>query len=1304
MEYKSLVTKSSETPAPVARKWNDFTSQIRSFTKGIKTSGVDEKNIAGLSSIVSGMPTIFARAQMFRKAIDVVADDQMKNSSLIDFYRHLISEWRGLITCIALNPNKLKIKRIELEYSDGLEINKTSNLYEPKGSFGNMLFEKGDHLWRDTEDPHSKKFMDVILYRKADQKLITLGGTTPDSILFTGVSYNLSGENAPYILETKDDDSKTGAKAKLVDPIPLKKIDQESLKKLHGYVTHILSKIPDLEAVYTKNGFVSNGFYERLRRNLSAWLSEMDAFRQEKNWPQSETIEIPQVNKFGKPFGLALNYSTSYYGYNGNISTVQTELGISFDPDELLLPNQSTLAMIDDEGNPNYLQDKPVLLLKASHKNALNKKFKHFTLPLTPKGIKIFGNSLGTVLGLKDDNMAKSRLVAIYDDENYTLEVKLSLYSADKKLADVPPRTYKITIDSISNKDILLWPNFVSPEWGKYFVYSEIPHNSHNWKAIPFCAKHMGTSKGYQPIIDNDNPNEFEYLVSLGSKGIDVNYAELKVELSPQVAGTKYEYEIYESQNPILGFMMRYENALVGYIMVEYGKFESSAIMIKDDLTLSEARLGIDFGSTNTAIAYSRGNEKAQGFKFVNRRVSLLNSDDSNAKNNDVKPAGEDEVFFFQNDEILSNQIKSVLAIHDFTRISNPNNESQEALLKSEVKGGFPCFEKNLPIEDRTDTKYLLNFGTYGIGASSLIHNMKWDEDSTDKLMNSYRSAYLKTLLLQAYADLFSLGLYPKTLKWSYPSSFTSSLLNQYVSIWQDLKTINPLLKDGTTLVIDGKQGTSASINSGNDFFKDPSGATHAGGWNSQSPPTSNDGWGNDNSSTQESKLVSDSSSSWGNSGGWGSSDSNNNQSSQESIKKLTYNPGPIRFDFKKINANAAMTESEAVANYLFNGNVGTTSEDGAITLCFDIGGSTTDILALTTMRVNGSEIATAMVKQSSVRFAAQRISQSTQFSPFFKDVIIDLLNKKNIKIEGLNKEPSKYTKRTAPYFFEQIVDRLEEKEFQEFYRELGIRCPELVCVNLYVTGLIMFYAGELTKKLFTEINQSDSRTEEWDKRDKKLFIRFTGKGSRIMDWLNAIDGTGTGYYLNMLMLGMGGQQEAGKILRAAPEISFGSENSSDVKYEVAKGLASPDLRTLYMQNPELTPLEIIGEEGFVVKTKDGEIELSSDSTITAEMMGSINGDFVLRPKNPNFACPRFVEFAKYYFSVASKSFKLPLTQEDFMQGFRQMSITDYIKNTPEYNKARKNTDGFDYVAPIIILEGMYFLEEVILKKYSSLQ
>jgi hypothetical protein len=45
------------------------------------------------------------------------------------------------------------------------------------------------------------------------------------------------------------------------------------------------------------------------------------------------------------------------------------------------------------------------------------------------------------------------------------------------------------------------------------------------------------------------------------------------------------------------------------------------------------------------------------------------------------------------------------------------------------------------------------------------------------------------------------------------------------------------------------------------------------------------------------------------------------------------------------------------------------------------------------------------------------------------------------------------------------------------------------------------------------------------------------------------------------------------------------------------------------------------------------------------------------------------------------------------------MNISDYVTLMPEYQQASKNEKGFDFVAPIIVLEGMKFFEEIILKK-----
>ena len=45
------------------------------------------------------------------------------------------------------------------------------------------------------------------------------------------------------------------------------------------------------------------------------------------------------------------------------------------------------------------------------------------------------------------------------------------------------------------------------------------------------------------------------------------------------------------------------------------------------------------------------------------------------------------------------------------------------------------------------------------------------------------------------------------------------------------------------------------------------------------------------------------------------------------------------------------------------------------------------------------------------------------------------------------------------------------------------------------------------------------------------------------------------------------------------------------------------------------------------------------------------------------------------------------------MDGFQNMNISDYVTLMPEYQQASKNEKGFDFVAPIIVLEGMKFFD-----------
>ena len=284
--------------------------------------------------------------------------------------------------------------------------------------------------------------------------------------------------------------------------------------------------------------------------------------------------------------------------------------------------------------------------------------------------------------------------------------------------------------------------------------------------------------------------------------------------------------------------------------------------------------------------------------KFINRRISLLSND---AKNNDERPAIEDEIFFFQNDEIISNSIKSVLTIHDPRRVVNADNISTDSLVAQAVKGGFPCFEKNLPIENATGNRYILGYNR--VGKAELVYNMKW---STQRIDKSYKKAYLSSLLLHIYAQLFVEGHEPHTLKWSYPSSMGKGLLSEYRGIWDSLKEISPIESNVKLQIyppsdlsdIGDTEGSSWVNTSSNAGWGDSDHSSSGSGW---SLNNDNQGWGAGSAATPTT--------------GWGEEPAKKNKR----VVDIPTETGPVRFDFKPLGNNESLTEACAVANYLVN-------------------------------------------------------------------------------------------------------------------------------------------------------------------------------------------------------------------------------------------------------------------------------------------------------------------------------------------------------------------------------------------------
>lgn len=1292
-ENKALVidVQKKSVPQGAPKQWENL-SNIHIFTRDIVTP--DIQNDADVSALVSGIPTVFARAHLFTSALAYNSSIKDSTSALNQYYQGLVDEWRGLIACLALDSNAVDVKKISLNYSDGKGKKDTSNVYEPAGAFGNMLFNSTPKwcLQKTNENEKVYPFVNVI---KFDGQVVA--GTSPDTLLFTSANYKLS-QDKPYV------NVKTG---KFTDP-QKSNLSSDEWLALYAYVDNIVKQLPKLAQYYTPEGKKSLVDYGNIGQELIAWLNEIKQNILKKGYDLEKATPLP-VNAFKKPYSLVFNFSDELYGLNGIIYHTSEKGAISFNPEALLLDKNAEIARIplglEYSKNPNKLSDLSIYVLKANKVG--QDGFAFFALPLSEIGVRVFGQNIGVLLGQDETGtIIKSQLQAAYDEQLNRLDVKLLIISNEDKTKAINV-TYKVRPEMVSKKDLLLWPNFISKQWKRYFLYSEIPHNVNlsncPFRAVPFVGD---LDKEGQFSSINDEDGKIIYLADKGRVNSDKKVgAKLHLVSDNRVNDSKYQYEIYESEHPFMGVKLTTTTKESGFILIRYAR-ESGKRMpwnrLGEQRELRDAHLGVDFGSTNTSIAYYDTVLKVdpKGIVFKDMRVSLL-CDIHGIPNT---PTIENSLFFFQGQELQSNSVKSILTVQDFKRM--PQDENVDALSKTEVSGGFPCFCKNLPVTSISNDKINVSFinGT-GISAT-LIQNMKWSDLDSDR---AHKSAFLKSLLLQVYAQLFTDDVVPVKLKWSYPSAMPDSLVRDYDSIWNDLKNISPVVdRDGNVKRLDVTEWQAGNVEVGDNLWGSESNSSGNDAWGTSSPsndnwgsPSSGDAWGTDSSTGGWGDDNNSASAGWGSTetqDGWGNSNPSN------VVVDLKPDGGPIKFDFVDVNQNSCLTEACAVANYLHK-NIDARN----LTLCFDVGGSTTDISALCKMNKNG-QLRTAMIKQNSIHFAAQRISLATKNIPTFKKVLDAICQKYNIRILGLNMGQNTYSQETAPYFYEQIVDNLNPEQLIDFYKCISAISPDLFSVNLYVTGLIMYYAGQIANKLIQEVRRAeDGLGAEWR---PLVQIVFAGKGSRIFEWFSCTNFERANKYCqDMFIHGFGGIDQAQKLMCKPPSIGLHTDSKPDNKFEVSKGLAMASYQS--QEGGLIVPegdkaIEILGEEGFSLVTKDGsKVDLKYDNGITSEFMEHI-GNYFLGPIDGagEMTCKRFMDFSSIFYQYAKNLYKLDakLSQQDFVNGFKNMNINSYIKSLPEFRKAvqNKGIDGsgkFDFVAPIIILEGMKFFDGVLLPK-----
>jgi hypothetical protein len=391
--------------------------------------------------------------------------------------------------------------------------------------------------------------------------------------------------------------------------------------------------------------------------------------------------------------------------------------------------------------------------------------------------------------------------------------------------------------------------------------------------------------------------------------------------------------------------------------------------------------------------------------------------------------------------------------------------------------------------------------------------------------------------------------------------------------------------------------------------------------------------------------------------------------------------PLPIQKDY-------ILTESQAVAKFAIPGRL----NESEYKIGIDVGGSTSDILILT--GVMGKNV---LVKQNSIKIAAGLLANSTRFIPGFggflkkyaegnKAVLGEIFAIKNIN------------ENTTPYCFNLILDRLDdEQQLNQFYKEIASNCKPLFWINIYLTGLTVYYLGIVSKKVF---DLSHKHKDRFGAGMENITIDFYGKGARIYDWFKAYNKhTAKDYLITCFNKGFGSD--------VSGYVTFNNfltirNDVRAVKSEVAKGLANARVE-LSEFDPSKMIGEVSGEDGFVLRVpgQNEPVAFTSLMEINPSLIQRLGSE--LRPSFGQGApYPRFTDFMNVFYDFASNFLEFRFDGNEILQAIRNMNILQEIENDEDFQKAKTEPTGFDFVAPLLILEGQAFLKSYLLPRIKN--
>lgn len=772
---KALLIKSDsgEKTGGVQGQWNPM-DDATSYIEGIDTGKVlDDLTADKLAILISGVPTPWARAKLFKFALraGAVNDANITKSGLDQFYESLRGEWRGLLAIIALFQDRVR-------FSDPIIMNTKGDRYDISAAMGRMLFD--DKLfWSDPVELNKggnvQPFIQLIYYENH-----LVGATSPFTGVFTGVHYDL-GDDAKDINWYRN--------GKLEDPV--RYLDQDQVQKMYLFLNNINNNIfkkKVANAPESKDGY-ETAINAATRKSIdiqgfkvmcSKYLEDVNQKAANEQYTLRQQGPIAKYGNLKAPFSILFESDVPVY-MKPDFTFTYSKGGdciLIGDIQELLSNDNFVIGWTESADPRQKLQDAPVYYVKVKDLQA-NSTF-YFTIPLSEKGLNIFHSILPDILDYQSGGMQRgnTRLIAHITDKG-KLAVQLQV-EIDGHPVSLNVREYDIQWVQ-EPWHVILWPNFISDKWTKYYLYTEFTEDK-NVLFKPFFQ--VNGSLVHRNLVDEPEKKEFTLFVPKDYNNEQDKQEQTGVECSylvkypkGQVDSSSHAYSIFQSNTPIVGLSAEtYLNGLAvhaGYLVLKIND-QNVRDLTKVSPVCSNATVGFDFGSNNTCVFYTDSSLESHPVKFQNFREVLVGIEHTDMH----RDADPDELLFLSNyvgPNTENGQFKSWLHEHDSRYLSDSNTSD-------EIAGGVPVNRPNIIVENMTRYDITTQVGI-------LHYNMKWLDDDAGF---PKKESFLKNIWLQTCAYLYQNRILPRFIHWSYPGSMMSHDYDRLGNVFEQ-KLVNPL-------------------------------------------------------------------------------------------------------------------------------------------------------------------------------------------------------------------------------------------------------------------------------------------------------------------------------------------------------------------------------------------------------------------------------------------------------------------------------------------------------------------------------